>query len=250
MPCEKCLKLASSLLSWGGKAVAYPWGLVSSRTTVPRLARLLWRAHFTYVFFWSCLLPFKRSLCLVFANDPVRCFLLATPTWFLVIILWLNCRIMRSRLLLLFFSPLRVTPNRYSFSSSVINYFTKQWLCTHFESFTTWNNAFPSLNCRLFTFPTQWQLLVIFGVLAYRYQSILKLSEPFSACSGVIANKVSKTTKFCGIIVEAHNNWSFLPHLCCFLSDHVFTLGSELGKEAQRRDCRCSFIFPSFSPPE
>jgi hypothetical protein len=138
--------------------------------------------------------PSAGSLLMILWAVFWTCFHLATPTSFLVIILWLNCRIMWLRLLILPppHPPFRVTPNRYSFSSSVINYFTKQWLYTHFESVTTWNNAFPSLNCRLFTFPKQWQLLVIFGFLAYSCQSILKSSEPFNACSGVTANKISK----------------------------------------------------------
>lgn len=180
MPCEKCIKTSQPSGEWGWEYQCCPCGLV------PRRRAVLWwqdycigdsslKFRFDLV---SCPLksPSAWSLLMILWGAFWTCFHLATPTWFLVIIHWLNCRLIRLRLLLLFFFffPLSVTQKCYSFSSSVINYFTKQWLCTHFESFMTWNNAFPSLNCRLFTFPKQWQLLVIFGFLAYSYQSILK----------------------------------------------------------------------------
>lgn len=89
-------------------------------------AGLLYGAHTACIFFWPCPMLLEEFSPLSLANDPARCFLnlflFHHPTWCLVILLRLNCRITLLLPSLLF--PLRETPKHYSISPSVINYLT------------------------------------------------------------------------------------------------------------------------------
>lgn len=106
------------------------------------------------------------------------------------------------------FFPLRATPKQYSCFFSVLSYFKKQWLCTHVISFRMWNNAYPSMSCKLFTLLKR--LLVIFGFLVYSSQNILGSWEPFNPCFGVIwLSLLCQSVNYYGIVPEEKKTCHF-----------------------------------------